>query len=169
MVNLPIADQVGTRSTENGTLFHGRFSKLSNFYPAAVNDSGHTFMSSEQAYQYRKAVANNSPDAAEQIARVRDPLDAKRIGALVETSPDWERTQGRTAMKEVVKKKFLQNPSLREYLVTLPQLPIVECNPHDRIWGVGCGLAIAERNFPTVTAENNQLGKILSELKSEFN
>lgn len=166
---LKIADQVGTRVSENGTLFHGRFSKLSNFYPAPVNDSGHIFSSSEQAYQYRKAMANDSPDIAEQITRVRDPLDAKRIGALVETSPDWDRAQGRIAMKEVVKKKFAQNSNLREYLNSLPQLPIVECNPHDRIWGVGCSLAAAERHFPKVTEDNNQLGKILSELKSEIN
>ena len=166
--SLEFADQVGTRVTNNGTLFHGRFSKLSNFYPVSVNDSGHIFASSEQAYQYRKAMANDIPDIADQITRVRDPLDAKRIGALVETSPEWERGQGRTAMKEVLKKKFSQNQSLRQYLNSLPQLPILECNPHDRIWGVGCGLAAAERNFPKVTEENNQLGKLLSELKSEI-
>ena len=123
---LDFIDSVGTRQDQRGTLFHGQFSKLSNFYPAKVNDSRLTFTSSEQAYQYRKAVYNQQPDIAERIAKTHEPLEAKRLGSTVETTADWQSNQGTTAMKEIIKKKFLQNPELARYLTTLPDSPIIE-------------------------------------------
>ncbi len=71
-------------------------------------------------------------------------------------------------MKEVVKKKFQQNPNLISYLSSLPDLPIVECNKYDSFWGVGCSLPEAERTFPKVTESNNHLGKILFDVRSEL-
>ena len=165
---LDFVDNVGTRQASRGTLFHGQFSKLSNFYPTKIQDSGLTFNSSEQAYQYRKAVYNKEPEIAERISKVQGPLEAKRLGSLVDATSDWNHNQGKSAMKEIVKKKFQQNPDLRSYLVSLPDLPIVECNRYDSFWGVGCSLPDAERKFPAVTETNNHLGKILHEVKLEM-
>lgn len=165
---LDFVDRVGTRQEQHGTLFHGQFSKLSNFYPAKVMDSGITFNSSEHAYQYRKAIYNKQPDIAEQISKAHEPLEAKRLGSNIETTADWNREQGTASMKEIVKKKFLQNPELGRYLTSLPNLPIIECNRYDSFWGVGCSLPDAERNFPRVTENNNHLGKILYDVKVEL-
>ena len=113
-------------------------------------------------------MANKQPEIAERISRVSDPLEAKRLGSIIETPRGWEEDQGRTAMKEVVKKKFSQNQELNTFLRSLPNLPIIECNKYDRYWGVGCGLPEAERSFPRITESNNHLGKILSEVKLEL-
>ena len=111
---------------------------------------------------------NKEPEIAERISKVQGPLEAKRLGSLVDATSDWNHNQGKSAMKEIVKKKFLQNPDLRSYLVSLPDLPIVECNRYDSFWGVGCSLPDAERKFPAVTETNNHLGKILHEVKLEM-
>lgn len=56
-----------------GIGFHSKYSFLSNFYPAKVIINGHRFVSSEQAYQYNKALICNRDDIAKSVKSCSDP------------------------------------------------------------------------------------------------
>lgn len=121
---------------------------LSNMYPCKITYSGHTFKSSESAFQAQK-----------DLSRVAEfePLEgreSKRLGRKVKMRPDWESVK-LDIMKEILKVKF-SDPDLAKKLIAVKE-PIVEENTwHDTFWGVCDGKG------------QNHLGKLLTEIREEL-
>lgn len=154
---------IRTRNVRNGIGFSSKESYLSNFYATEVVINGETFSSSEQAYQYSKAVICGRDDIANFIKQCNDPQKIKHQGDRVEVKKEWE-DQKVNVMKCIVTGKFLQNPDLREKLLNTGSTPLFECTTNT-FWGTGWRIENPQwkttANFPG----NNQLGTILEEVR----
>lgn len=62
-----LMENVRTRLIRDGIGFSSKYSYLSNYFPTKVEINGQVFISSEQAYQYNKAIICNRDDIAKSI------------------------------------------------------------------------------------------------------
>ena len=104
--------------------FDGKYSFLSNFYPAPVDYQGYHFENSEAAYQ-----ASKCPDRMLDFCGL-PPNRAKRLGRKVPMRPDWELVKY-DVMYEVCMAKFTQNPDLLSKLLATGDAELIEGNT----WG----------------------------------
>lgn len=131
--------------------FREQYFFLSNFYPAQVEYDGVIYQSSEAAYQAQKC-ADKSDRL--QFAGL-DPSASKHLGNSILLCKDWEAVKVRV-MKEIVTAKFMQNPELRELLLSTGDAYLEEGNDWgDRIWGTVDGVG------------QNLLGQILMQVRKE--
>ena len=136
--------------------FKGEFRFLSNFYTSTIVMDGLRFTSAEAAYQSQK-----EPEKA-QLFEGLDPATAKAIGRKVNIRSDWDEVKD-DVMRRVVRLKFEQNTDLRKRLMDTGDAVLIEGNNwHDNYWGI-CTCESCERK-----RGNNMLGKILMELREEF-
>lgn len=85
-----------------------------------------------------------------------DGPTAKREGTALVLRPDWAEVR-LTAMRQVIRAKFTQNPELAERLLATGEGQLVELNTwEDRFWGVCEGVG------------ENWLGQILMEVRAEL-
>lgn len=134
--------------------FRGKYSFLSNFYPAKVFFDGVTFLNSESAYQAQKC-----KNEEERLLFAKLSSDeSKSLGRKVDCREDWDEVK-LSLMKDIVYNKFTQNPHLAKALADTREMPLLEGNNWgDLYWGV---------DLKTGDGENN-LGKILMNLRKEF-
>lgn len=59
------------------------YQEFSNFYRTKFTYKGHTFMYSEQAFMWEKAITFNNADIAQQILKSNTPKEAKALGRKV--------------------------------------------------------------------------------------
>lgn len=134
--------------------FDGRYFFLSNFYQCKVVYDGIEYSSAEAAFQ---AAKTTDYDTRCIFAKL-NPSQAKRLGRTIQLRPDWEDIKF-NVMKDVVIRKFTQNPDLKQKLLDTGNAKLIEGNSwHDYIWGM---------NFSCTIGENN-LGKILMEVRDEL-
>lgn len=158
---------IRTRKVRNGIGFCSKESYLSNFYATRVVINGETFSSSEQAYQFSKAIICEREDIAKFIKQCNDPVKIKHQGDRVEVKKKWE-NQKLNVMKCIVTGKFLQNQEIRDKLINTGSSELYECTTNT-FWGTGWRIDspqwITTANFPG----DNQLGKILMEVRDLIN
>ena len=134
--------------------FSGIFHFLSNFHRAPLMYRGIAYPTSEHAYQAAKTLNENS---RMNISILGTPSEAKRYGQTVSKRVDWAEVK-LEIMAEIVRAKFIQNPTLREKLLATDDAILEEGNNWgDTYWGVCKG-----------SGENN-LGKVLMELRDCLN
>jgi len=115
---------------------------------------GIAYPTSEHAYQAAKTLNENS---RMNISILGTPSEAKRYGKTVQLRADWDEVK-LEIMAEIVRAKFIQNPTLREKLLATDDAILEEGNNWgDTYWGVCKG-----------SGENN-LGKVLMELRDCLN
>ena len=160
-------ETVTTLQNEHCVAFCNELSPLSNFHHCQVQLSGEMFHSAEQAYQHRKATHCGDEVKAQRILLADSPLECKQIGDSVQTTnTDWDSVQ-LDIMKTCVTAKFQQNPHLADFLKSTGKKRLGEATRHP-FWGVGLSLKspnLLNTNFWTGA---NQLGKILTELRSQL-
>ena len=145
--------------------YQSEYAPFSNFYPCKVAIGKHRFSCSEQAFQFLRAKSLNRHLLATKIYLTRDPRDMKQKGAEAGTSDEWE-TKQLDLMYICIKRKFKQNPELRELLLKTKDLELVEATP-DRFWGCGATLssnALRRHDWPGA----NKHGKILMIVREEL-
>ena len=121
---------------------------LSNMFPCEIKYNGHTFQSTEAAFQAQKDLSRTAE--FEGI----DGKQSKRLGRTVNLRPDWESVK-LGIMEDILRIKF-SNPELAEKLKAVNE-PIVEDNTwHDTYWGVCNGKG------------QNNLGKLLTKIKNDL-
>ena len=125
-----------------------KFFFLSNMFPCKITYNGHTFLSSESAFQAQKDISRVSEfESLEGHA-------AKRLGRKVHMRPDWESVK-LDIMEEILRIKF-SDPELARKLKAVDE-PIVEENTwHDTFWGVCDGKG------------ENHLGRLLEKIKKDL-
>jgi len=134
--------------------FDKEFRFLSNFYRGPLMYRGIAYPTSEHAYQAAKTLNENS---RMNISVLNTPADAKRYGKTVQLRPYWDEMKIKV-MAEIVRAKFIQNPSLREKLLATDDIILEEGNTWgDTYWGICKGEG------------ENHLGKILMELRDDLN
>ncbi len=134
--------------------FDKEFRFLSNFYRAPLMYRGIAYPTSEHAYQAAKTLNENS---RMNISILNTPADAKRYGKTVQLRPYWDEMKVKV-MEEIVRAKFIQNPSLREKLLATDDIILEEGNTWgDTYWGICKGEG------------ENHLGKILMDLRESLN
>jgi ribA/ribD-fused uncharacterized protein len=133
--------------------FENEYFFLSNYFECDFVFRDLNYKSAEHAYQSMKAISKKD---AEIIRSAKSPDEAKKLSRTIEIRSDWSLIK-RSLMKEIVKQKFLQNPHLLSSLFDTGYEYLIEKNWWgDIYWGICNG-----------TGEN-QLGKILMELRSEL-
>lgn len=130
--------------------FTGEYAFLSNFYAAPLRYAGHTYPTSEHAFQ---AMKTKDPEEQAKIRQAATPYKAKQLGKKVKLRPDWESVKV-GIMREILFAKFTQNPALLQQLEATGTEELVEGNDWgDVTWGQVDGKG------------QNWLGKLLMEVR----
>lgn len=161
-------EEVFTRRSDTHTAFYSRHSPLSNFFPSKFKKDGIMFTSSEQHFQYMKALYCDELDIARQILQTDDPATCKTLGHSM-SIPDlqvWQ-DEARETMYSGCFEKFRQNPKLKDFLMSTRDTVILEASA-DTFWGIG--LRITDENVfkPECWNGSNHLGKILRKIRDTF-
>lgn len=151
---------------KGGIAFHSENAWLSNFYPCKIVLQGITFTSSEQAFQYTRALRLKEPHTASLILRSRKAVQAKRLGkSITTTTPEWDNDRF-DVMRRITSEKFSQNYQLAGKLISSGQEQLIEATI-DGFWGAKASInSKAIRDGSWMGA--NFLGKILQEVRDEL-
>ena len=152
------------RRTDEIVAFFGEHSPLSNFHQCQIKYDGYTYSSVEQILQSEKADLYDADEEHAKILHTDNPSEIKQIGKSIPyVEQQWSRES-----KEIVKKacwhKFSQQEQLRKYLLNTKDCLLVEASP-DTVWGSGIHLRNEDCLNPNVWRGDNQLGKILMEVR----
>ena len=146
-------------------------SVFSNFYPCKIYHHGYDFTSSEQLFMYYKAMFFGDDETVKKIIKAKTPKEAKALGRQVKDYNDeaWSEVR-ELMMKDVVTKKFEQNPELQKFLLD-PDFEgkhFVEGNPYDKIWSVGLRFDDEKISNEKNWEGMNLLGKVLDNVRIHF-
>jgi ribA/ribD-fused uncharacterized protein len=143
--------------------FRGDYGFLSNFYERPIYFMGFEFKTGEHMFNSLKT------DSLEEACHVMDaptPGIAKQRGRKVTLRPFWDEVERYNAMRTVLGAKFLDDKEMMDALLSTGERRIIEGNTwHDNEWGnCTCGTRV----FCVETQGNNNLGKLLMELRSDL-
>lgn len=134
--------------------FQGKYRFLSNFHPSVIVIDGWKYLTVEHAFQ---AAKTNNLEEKRKIRDADTPGKAKRLGQKVTLRDEWESVKV-TAMRDLLRKKFIEDP-LRSKLIETGDEELFEGNNWgDRFWGVDIENGRGE----------NWLGKLLMGVRAEM-
>jgi ribA/ribD-fused uncharacterized protein len=150
---------------------------LSNFYKSPIMDPEQPqiiYTCVEQFFQHKKALFALDFETAEKILATNNPVRQKQLGrkAVFSTNNvghtlyDWNNGESERVMFEAVKCKFEQNIDLRRLLLATETRPIGECNPRDKLWGIGLGRNNPDAQQVCRWIGKNKLGCILMNVRT---
>ena len=143
-------------SKTDAIVFSGEEDPLSNFYK--LQWAGKEFTSTEQIYQYEKALRNHRPDVAVEIEQAEKPSIAKSLSKKIYTEKNWER-DNKDLMKEILMAKAEQLQPVRDILLTSGRRLLVEAVPGQRMWSSGLTKEAAANTDPHHFPGENILGR----------
>ena len=110
---------------------------MSNFYilESRLHYKGHSFNTSEQAYQWQKAVFHKKYNAARKVLQARTPEAQKGEGRKVKTNKKWDISK-RNFMTQILKQKLKCSKAYRRCLRESGSQTLVE-DTADEFWGRG--------------------------------
>ena len=147
----------------NVTAFNGKNNPLSNLYGCQLNVFGMTFTSSEQAYQYAKAMRCGDVPKEEAIRECRTAMDAMYLGKTV-MEPEAFVSQRIEVMTEVLQCKVDQVPEFKDILMkSVPDTIFVE-STYEEFWGSGLNYEGTIHTDIQQWSGQNHAGKILCEI-----
>lgn len=144
-------------SEEPVLFYERRFYCFSNFSSFSVEVWGHTWPTSEHAYQAAKF--GDRPGITKKIRNARSAHDAKIIARAYNQSmihPGW-RMEKLQVMEEICRAKLRQHQFIQECLSETGDREIIEDSPKDSFWGWG----------PDQKGSNH-LGRIWMKLRAEM-
>ena len=158
--------QLAERHTEKVVLFYGAESPFSNFYKAQFSVGGQLFNSSEQFFQYQKALSAEKDEIAAKILKTKNPIDQYLLGKkIIPDEAKWNVNKAKEVMEIANRAKFDQNQQLKKELLDTGNKIITECNPHDKFWS---GISLKEADDLSKWKGGNALGIILCKLRDSF-
>src|SRR5688572_13296441 len=131
------------------------FGEFSNFAAFPVRLKGVEWPTTEHYFQAQKFAGTPHE---EDVRRAASPTTAARIGRdrSRPLRPDWEAVKD-DVMREAVRAKFRQHPSLLGLLLSTGDADIIEHTVNDAYWGDGGD-----------GSGKNMLGRILMEVRQEL-
>ena len=159
------ADKVTSETNEEVVAFFGELHPLSNFHSCKFDFEGESFHSSEQLIQLKKAELFRDQVARERILNSTDAQDSKVIAMDIANynRDEWNKSVENLCC-EGIRQKFVQNPSLQNYLLDTGNKTLVEAT-YDNVWGTGIPLGNADSLNPTKWKSTGILGKILMKIR----
>lgn len=151
--------------------FQGANDVLSNFYPCSVKLWNKTFHSTEQAYQYRKAVLWNLPDIAKQIMEQPTARDVKLLAnrELKGLPEDSESVKLKVSiMKECLEAKAKCLPTYKNLLLHTPADIVFAEATSDLFWASGLSRIETQHTQKIVWPGRNVLGNMHKELSESL-
>lgn len=142
---------------------------FSNFAFAGFEYKNVVFLYTENAFMYAKAYHFNDLATMKRLENTQlQPIQAKQLGRQVSNYNDesWEQVRY-NYMLEINREKF-KIPKYRDYLIATEDLVLVECNPNDKIWGVGLEEDDPRATDPSKWNGRNLLGEVLMQIRNEI-
>lgn len=132
------------------------FGEFSNFALYPIRLKGKTWSTSEHYFQAQKFLG--SPQETK-IRKAPTPMKAAQLGRTrkVPIRKNWDKMRD-NIMYDAVKAKFEQHPTLKKLLRSTKDAILIEHTENDAYWGDGGNGKGA-----------NKLGKILMQVRKEFN
>jgi hypothetical protein len=141
---------------------------LATTYPCEVKVMGLTFNSTEQAYQYSKAIRRGQPDVANEILKSPTPQLARSKTKFLKVDKNWNREEKKKLMKQILEAQAEQTPAFREALLTSSRQSIVYASPFEYEWASGMTtqetLHTKKANWPG----KNLLGQLLQDIRTQL-
>lgn len=123
----------------------------------------------EQYMMAEKARLFGDDEIEKAIMCSKDPKQIKALGRKVKNFDEtiWQQIC-HTIVLTGNYYKFLQNPSMLQYLLSTENKVLVEASPLDRIWGIGLGAENHAAQNPVQWRGKNMLGFALMEVRDEL-
>ena len=131
---------------------------------------GITFTSSEQAYQYQKAVQFGDTNTATMILDTEDPSRIRFLGKHVRgfDFTVWKQKQD-GIMKRTLHAKFTQHVDLIKLLVDTGTKTLAEANSKDSYWAIGLPITSPKvLEIGSWAQYGNKLGQFLMSLRQQL-
>ena len=149
-------EKLFTPTQGNVTLFYTRHSPHSNFHECNMKEGNKHFSSVEQYLVYYNAISAGKTSLANRVYQLSDPAFIKYLGKDLVVDMDTRKEHMRNGMKL----KYTQNPSLQKLLKDTGSNTLGEANPYDQYWGIGARMS-DKGAFDVKTWKDNWTGKIL--------
>lgn len=132
--------------------FQGEYKFLSNFFLCKIEYNEVTYPSAEHAFQAQKSLSQIDQ---QEIAKLKNPGQAKRTGRKLKIRGDWDEIK-LDVMKKILTVKF-KDPELAQKLIDTAPAELIEGNNwNDRYWGICKGQGL------------NNLGIILMNIRDSL-
>lgn len=147
----------------------GPYFCFSNWFETSFEVDGKTFASVEQHMMYEKAMLFGDEEIAGEVLGITDPAAIKALGRKVKNYDDhlWNGMRQIVVYKSVYA-KFSQNTDIQETLLSTGDAFLAECEPTDKIWGIGMDLASGQACSRDNWQGQNLLGYTLMSVRSEL-
>ena len=155
-----------TKFEDGVTYFFRKRSPLSNHHPAPFTLDKIQYSCSEQYYYSEMARLCSDTRARKNIMANPDPAVQKNEARKIRKKTTTWLAKEEETMKEAVRAKVLQNPHVKEFLLSTNQSTIAECNPRDSKWGIGKSLTDDSRANQDDWGKN-RLGQIWMQIRDE--
>lgn len=149
--------------------YDGEFYCFSNWFETEFEADGKKFASVEQHMMYEKAMLFGNAEIAEEVLGITDPAAIKALGRKVRNYDDhlWNGMRQIVVYKSVFA-KFSQNDDLKEKLLSTGDAFLAECEPSDKIWGIGMDLTSGRNCSRADWHGQNLLGYTLMSVRKEL-
>ena len=163
--------EIGVYVAGGVVYFAGTYTPLSNVFPCKIDDGENIYNSSEQYYNYERAVSLGKKDVAKRVLAAKTPMDAMKEGraAAAEVTKEWKADTGVKIMRKVLRAKYKQVEKFREALTHYENqgLKLAEATKNS-FWACGCTVSDVSRGasrgiMPEMTGSNT-LGKLLMQM-----
>jgi ribA/ribD-fused uncharacterized protein len=143
---------------------HHRFGCFSNWSKHGFAYKGISFVSSEQAFMWEKAMTFGDHFMGAQIMAQQEPSKIKTLGRSIKNfKEDVWALHRYNIMVDILTAKFGQNQAIQAILLGTGAAELAEASSRDQIWGIGFTAASAEANRGRWHL--NLLGKALVEVR----
>jgi ribA/ribD-fused uncharacterized protein len=156
-------------------LFHGSgedkgpYKYLDNQAEYPIQVESKQYPTVEHYFQSMKAQEFGDQEILDKIAKTPSGKAVKALGKKVKNfiKEQWD-ARRIEIMARGVRAKFVQHPELQKQLLETGDKQIGEADARDSFWGIGTSEATELSKDPSKWKGQNQLGKILMNLRSEF-
>jgi ribA/ribD-fused uncharacterized protein len=142
---------------------------LANTYECDLKTMGMTFNSTEQAYQYAKAIRRGQPDIANDILKSPSPKIAKSKAKFLKYDEKWTKDQKMELMLQLLTAKAEQVPDFKSALIESGKQSIVYANKYEYDWETGLTAEETQRTKKAGWPGQNLMGTALEKLRASFN
>ena len=152
---------------------NGNYRCFSNFFPSEFIENNIEYNCNEQYFMKKKQELFDPLNIATSngIMACRDPFQIKKFGRDVKNFNQgvWDGTKYEI-MKQGLRLKFKQNPSLLNKLILTSTKKLYEASPYNKILGTGFNAitTLHKINYAENELGQNLLGKALEEVRDEL-
>lgn len=156
----------GHQPSKNGTITKTCFSQ---WWVSSFIVDGIVYKTAEHWMMAKKAELFDDKEVFDKILDCKSPEEAKKLGREVRNYDNDKWLSNRfQIVKEGNFHKFIQNQSLKKFLLDSKDRILVEASPVDAIWGIGMASDNEDSNNPNKWKGLNLLGFALMEVRDEI-